>query len=115
MKGKEMLDKVMAILGYHKNGNLADRVSAAALHFINLIYADLWPMCHNKEFKPLASLSEEFDLPAQVLYDAFPYGLAMLDAPSENDGDQQQIWASLYNQKRARLSRSESIIDVMPR
>lgn len=115
MTAKEMLNKAMALLGYNHNGNLADRISAAALHFINLVYADLWPMRHEEEFKPIAVLADKIDLPTEVLYDVFPYGLAMFIAQSENDGDQQQIWASLYNQKRTRMSRTDKITDVLPR
>ena len=43
-----------------------------------------------------------------------PYGVAMMISQSEDDGDQQQLYSRLYNQKRSGFSKVEKLEDVMP-
>jgi hypothetical protein len=114
-----LLNNSLKILGYtDQNGNeqLTTRIRNSAIVNINLVYSDLWRIRKAKEpFKPVNSLSDTVDLPNDVLYDVFPYGLCMHIARSENDGDQQQFYAFMYNQKRLSLSRIEIIEDTFIR
>lgn len=118
MKAIELLNNTLKILGYaDSNGNskLTQRIRNRAVVTINLVYSDLWHICKNEPFEPIKSVSEEIKLPPKVLSDVFCYGLAMHIAQSENDGDQQQFFAHHYNSKRTGLSRSEKIVNKIPR
>ena len=78
------------------------------------MYADLFYALGRTEFSPVLSPEDAIDLPERVLNDVMPYGAAAFLAQSENDGDQQQYYIMLHNQKRAALTRSESVEDSMP-
>lgn len=143
MKANELLNDTLKILGYsNADGNieLTSRIRNSAVVTVNLVYADLWRICNTietndtipsvaeatapldtnkgslyREFEPIESLSDEIKLPPKALGDVFLYGLAMHIARSENDGDQQQFYATLYNSKRSGLTRFEKVTDVLPR
>ena len=118
MTANEVLNITLKMLGYSDadgNPKLTQRIRNGAVTFVNLVYMDLWHILKEGEFKPIKSLSEELQLPEGVLYDTFTYGLAMHIAQSESDGDQQQFYVLMYNRKRLRLSKTEEIIDVIPR
>ena len=118
MTGQEMLKKSAEMLGYtNTNGNLqlSARITAKAPTLINLIYSDLWRICNEGEFEPMKSMQAEITLPEQALNDVMPYGVAMMLAQSESDGDQQQLYSVLYNRKRTSLSKKETVEDVLPR
>ncbi len=113
-----MLKKAAEMLGYtNANGNLqlSARITSKGLTLLNLVYSDLWRICNRGEFQPLNRLQTEITLPEIAINDVMPYGMAMMIAQSESDGDQQQLYSSLYNQKRASLSKKETIQDVLPR
>ena len=65
-------------------------------------------------FLPALSPEDAIDLPERVLNDVMPYGAAAFLAQSENDGDQQQYYIMLYNQKRAALTTVDRVTDSMP-
>lgn len=118
MTGQEILKTAADLLGYNDaNGNflLSARISSTAVTTVNRIYSDLWHICNDTEFTPIKTLQEEIKLPERVLNDVMPYGVAMMMAQSESDGDQQQMYSVLYNRKRASLSKTEKIQDVLPR
>lgn len=118
MTGLEMVEKAAVLLGYTAaNGNLqlSARIKIKSLAVVNQVYSDLWRVCNDAEFVPLRSIHEEIKLPERALNDVMPYGVAAFIAQSEDDGEQQQIWIRLYNQKRLGLSRKEFIEDVLPR
>lgn len=118
MTGKKMLETAVNMLGYRAaNGNLQlnSRVISKGLTLLNLIYGDLWRICFDGEFCPLEKMQDKILLPDRALNDIMPYGVAMLIAQSESDGDQQQLYATLYNRKRTGLSNKDSIKDIMPR
>ena len=118
MTGQAMLKFATDLLGYsNANGNLqlSARITGKALVNLNLIYSDLWRICKDEEFIPLSNIHGEINLPERVLNDVMPYGVAMMIAQNESDGDQQQLYSVLYNQKRAALSRKDSIEDRLPR
>ena len=41
-----------------------------------------------------------------------PYGVAMLMAQTVGDGDNQSLYAALYNRKRAGMTKSDRRVDV---
>lgn len=115
MTGNQLLNNALKILGYtDQNGNaqLTSRVRNNAIVNINLVYSDLWRATKGGNFQPINSLGDTIDLPYSVLQDVFLYGLCMHMARSENDGDQQQFYTLLYNQKRLSLSKFEKIDDT---
>lgn len=117
MKANELLNNTLKVLGYSDidgNMELTQRIRNSAIVNINLVYSELWRIFNTDEFKAIKSLSEEINLPEKVLSEAFIYGLAMHIARSENDGDQQQFFAYLYNAKRAGLTQYSSVKNVMP-
>lgn len=118
MTGNQLLNNALKVLGYtDQNGNaqLTSRVRNSAVVNINLVYSDLWRITRDEPFEPINSLGDTIDLPESVLHDVFLYGLCMHIARSENDGDQQQFYTVLYNQKRTSLSRFETIQDSFVR
>ena len=114
-----MLEKVMQILGYSgANGEQSgkEELLNRGLMAINQIYSDLKYIGGGDDFAPLLDINDEINLPPRVLYDVMPYGVAMFLEASEGDGDNQQIFAELYNRKRISVKANGSnIIDTMPR
>ncbi len=118
MKASELLNSALKMLGYtNADGNveLTGRIRNSAIVTVNLVYSDLWRICNTGEFEPIKSLDEEIKLPQKMMGDVFWYGLAMHIARSENDGDQQQYFAALYNAKRAGLTNYKKVKNVIPR
>lgn len=118
MTGQTIIEQAARLLGYTAaNGNLqlSARITNRALGIINSIYSDLWRICCEGDFVAAPTLLTEIKLPERALNDVFIYGAAMLMAQSESDGDSQQLYASIYNQKRSGLSRVTVITDVLPR
>lgn len=117
MRAIELLNNTLKILGYSDNdGNakLTQRIRNGAVVMMNLVYGDLWSICNVGEFKPIKSLSDEIVLPSEAMGEVFVYGLAMHIARSENDGDQQQFFAHLYNAKRAGLTKYTTVKNTWP-
>ena len=117
MTAADVEKKTINLLGYTDgSGNIAPdaRLRQRVLTAINAVYADLFYALGKTDFSPVMSPEDTIDLPERVLNDVMPYGAAAFLAQSENDGDQQQYYIMLYNQKRAALTRSESIEDNMP-
>ena len=118
MNGTKMMARALTLLGYtDSQGNISaeQRFKSRALTVINTVYADLY--FHSEfgfEFLPLRSLNDEIKLPQRVLNDVMPYGVAAYFAMSESDGDQQQIYAGLYNQKRAACTLKNKVMDIFP-
>lgn len=118
MKASELLNSALKMLGYtNADGNveLTGRIRNSAIVTVNLVYSDLCRICNTGEFEPIKSLDEEIKLPQKMMGDVFWYGLAMHIARSENDGDQQQYFAALYNAKRAGLTNYKKVKNVIPR
>lgn len=117
MKAIELLNNALKILGYSdSDGNveLTTRIRNGAIVTVNLVYGDLWRMCNKDDFMPIKSLDEEIKLPPKAIGEVFLYGLAMHIARSENDGDQQQYFATLYNAKRAGMTQYTSVKNTIP-
>ncbi|MBQ8740802.1 MAG: hypothetical protein IJY79_04555 [Clostridia bacterium] len=117
MKANELLNSALKMLGYTNadgNAELTGRIRNSAIVAVNLVYGDLWRMCNTGEFEPIESLDYEIKLPQKAMGDVFLYGLAMHIARSENDGDQQQYFAALYNAKRAGLTTYDTVRNALP-
>ncbi len=118
MKASELLNNALKIIGYTDsdgNAELTQRIRKSAIVTVNLVYADLWKTENKESFEPIKSLDDEIKLSQRVTDECFLYGLAMHIARSENDGDQQQFYAALYNSKRAGLTRYEKVKNILPR
>lgn len=120
MSGQEVFEQAMRLLHYDDQlttaeGQRSTRLQAQGLAAVNQIYSDLWHLEQDQPFCPLSALSDELRLSPRMQRDVCPYGVAMLLAAAEADGDSQSVMASLYEQKRrcaaAPLRRR---IDVVP-
>ncbi len=117
MKAKELLNNTLKMLGYTNadgNAELIGRTRSNAIVTVNLVYSDLWKTASKEPFEPIKSLEDEIKLPQKATDECFLYGLAMHIARSENDGDQQQYFAHLYNAKRAGLTKYEKVKNIIP-
>lgn len=121
MTALEMFDKAMVMCGYAtaEGVNGRDDLLRKAVTIINLVYADLYTALvatpgDNSEIPQVKNVRENIDLPANILIDVMPYGVAMHLAQNECDADNQNLFAALYNQKRSRYVRTEKIKDVLP-
>lgn len=103
MNGYEIYRQAMNRLGYTET----PRLRALALTAINQVYSDLWYCCSAEPFEPLGNLSEKIRLSERTVCDIMPAGVAAFLSQSESDGDAQQLWISIYNRKRAALTRVE--------
>lgn len=103
--GQDVLEQALRLLNYtdiygQVDGQQHMELYKRGLAAVNQIYCDLWHTGNDKPFLPLFSLKEPILLPARQLADVMPYGVAMLLALSEGDGDNQQLYAAIYNRKR---------------
>lgn len=120
MTVNETVNNVMRMLGYINNlGYTNDSdLRSRIIPQINSIYADLWYRCKKRNddevFKAVSSNDDLIDLPPELLDDCFLYGVAMSVAAAEGDGEQQQYYAALYNQKRGLCSHFDEVVDVFP-
>lgn len=116
MTGRQLFQQALQLLGYTNNFGISNEsaLMQRGLGIVNAIYSDLFYACGKKEFKPVPDMDSEIILPERVLNDCFVYGLAMMLAQSENDGDNQQLYAALYNQKRAACTHISNRLDVLP-
>lgn len=118
MKARKLLNNALKMLGYTNadgNAELTAQIRNSAIVTVNLVYSDLWKTANREPFEPIKSLDDEILLPQKAMDDVFLYGLAMHIARSENDGDQQQYFAALYNARRAGLSQYEKVKNIIPR
>ena len=104
--GQEVLEQALRLLNYtdiygQLDGQQHSELYKRGLAAVNQIYGDLWFTGRKEPFLPLTSLRETLSLSARQLHDVMPYGVAMLLALSEGDGDNQLLYAGLYNRKRA--------------
>ena len=104
--GQDVLEQALRLLNYtdiygQLDGQQHTELYKRGLAAVNQIYGDLWFTGRKEPFLPLTSLREMLSLSARQLHDVMPYGVAMLLALSEGDGDNQLLYARLYNRKRA--------------
>ena len=121
MTGAQVLKTALQLLNYtDQNGQVNSANSqeyfGRGLAVINQIYADLWNMRDtNGVFVPLSDINQNIALDEDVCRNAMVYGVAMLMAQSVGDGDNQAMYASLYNKRRTYNATSSRRIDALPR
>ncbi len=122
MTGTDILRQAYTLLNYtDANGNVNAgnnaNLSKRALPIINQIYADLWqPRTDGATFEALTTTHQMLDIDDYTAINIMPYGVAMMLAQSDGDADNQSLYASLYNQRRAgAVTSSNRIVDKMPR
>lgn len=121
MSGYDVLRQAIRLLGYTDTlGELDSAQNAEAyrrgLSVINQLVCDLSLSESGKMAPPLLSLRQELPLSERTVRDVLPYGVAMLLAAAEGDGDNQQLFAALYDQKRVSVrSGYERRTDTLPR
>ena len=117
MTAKEIINSALKLLGYTSsagNEQLTARIMNKAIPIINVVFSDLWPKEHTEDFEPVAKLDDKIKLSNKAT-SVMVYGVAAFIAQSENDGDQQQIWMTIYNKKISTLTVITTRQDVLPR
>lgn len=101
MTVREIISKALTLLGYFDASGKPDVPSHSVMGIaaVNAIYAELFYTLFEKGFKTIANLDDIVDLPERLLNDCIHYGVAMLLAQSEDDGDSQQLYADIFNSK----------------
>lgn len=117
MTATQVFNIAMNLIGYNDiNGEISGEaeIKKNALVKIQMIYQELFRAEGRTETLPvLSSMNDELILNDDTIREIMPYGVAMLMAQSEGDGDNQSLMAALYNQKKARLTRMENgITDI---
>ena len=110
MTAKNLFDSAAINLGYRKTDDMLE----AGINFINQVCADICTLTGNK-YEPIHSLNQELPLPESVLGNIALFGVAMYMTLYRGDGDKNQFYASIYNQKRRLLSSSSNRVDLLPR
>lgn len=121
MTANEVFRQAMRLLGY--TDTLGDLDSGQnteqykrGLTVINQLVCDLSLAESGTMAPPLSSLRQELPLSERTVRDVLPYGVAMLLAAAESDGDNQQLFAALYDQKRVSVRQTyERRTDTLPR
>ncbi len=121
MSGQDVFRQAMRLLGY--TDTLGDLDSGQnteqykrGLTVINQLVCDLSLAESGTMAPPLSSLRQELPLSERTVRDVLPYGVAMLLAAAESDGDNQQLFAALYDQKRVSVRQTyERRTDTLPR
>lgn len=117
--GRDVWERALRLLNYTDGNGRLDGGQYAelfkrALALVNQIYGELWFLEQEGAFRELTDLSQPLRLTVRSVHDVAPYGVAMLLAQTESDGDSQQLFAALYNQKRSAVNRAVRRRDVLP-
>ena len=115
--GAEIRDRALTLLHYvdqagRLRSDLYADLYARSLDIVNQIYGDLWYTTHTTTFEQLGSLADTVMLPGRIREDVMPYGVAMLMAQTIGDGDNQNLYASLYSRKRTRAASQDCRVDI---
>lgn len=111
MTGKDVYVNALATLGYTDSPEFQRK----AVVNINKVYLDLHRICGSgKEFKPITSLNNTIDLPFDAIIGAMISGVAELLALAEGDGELQQYFGVDYERGKRKLTRIDSVVDVLP-
>lgn len=118
MTGNEALKAALQLLNYTDQNGQVDNANSQeflgrALVVLNQIYADLWRLGHPAgTFSPMRDINETFALTEDICRNALIYGVAMLFAQSESDGDSQTLYSRLYNQSRTVAADGIGYVDM---
>ena len=121
MTGQEVFRQAIRLLGYTDTLGDPDSVQNTEIYkrglsVINQLVCDLSLAENGQMAEPMRSLKEELPLSERTARDILPYGVAMMLAAAAGDGDNQQLFAALYDQKRVSVrSGYERRTDTLPR
>ncbi|MBQ9964059.1 MAG: hypothetical protein IJP14_02955 [Clostridia bacterium] len=121
MTGQDVLRRALQLLGYtdsfgEPDGRNHAEVYKRALAVTEQLVCELCVQTGATLPAPLRSLREELPLPPHIVRGVLPYGVAMHLAAAEGDGDNQALFAALYDQKRTAMQRHlEHRTDRLPR
>lgn len=109
MKAEAVLERALSLLNYTDPTGRTDALQSTELlrrgmTAVNTILTDIL-FIQRKDPVQLLALTDELPMDDGTALGIMPYGVAMLLAQSESDGDNQQIFAALYNQKRGAVPR----------
>lgn len=119
MTGLDVIQKALLLLNYtdsagHVDSRVSGAVQARGLGILNQLLADAWYAKNDTPFVPLAAVTQPLPCDERTAMDVLPYGVAMLLAQGEGDGDNQSTFAALYNQKRAAYTHTETRKNTLP-
>ncbi|MDD4414066.1 MAG: hypothetical protein PHR14_05855 [Oscillospiraceae bacterium] len=120
--GKEVLERALKLLGYTNSRGELDAVRDAALFkrgtvAVIQIYEDLKRIDRSgNRLGCIKGMNDNIELSPETIDDIMPYGVAMLLAQNEGDGDSQALFAALYTRKRVTVPpKNICRIDILPR
>ena len=115
-----MFRRAMSLLGYTDIDGAVDGAQSAelfrrGLDIVNQVMAEVWPLERRDAYVPLNAIVQDIPLSQYAVETVMPYGVAMFLAQADGDGTNQQLYASLYQQKRNAVKRPCSRrADVLP-
>lgn len=119
MTGKELVELALKRLNYTDVSGAVDveqntdlmRRGADAVEYV------VTDLLHVMGEKPVVidSIDKDLPLPDDVCVRVAVWGVGMMLAASESDGDNQSYFAAHYNQLRGSVSRKTERLDVLPR
>lgn len=114
MTAQTLFEKALSLLNLRDaDGSCDEILTKNALSCINAVYCDLFYLLNSSGYSEAASLRDTLNLPERVFYDVAPYGVAMHLAKMLGDGLNQQIFATIYNSKRAAVGAKDNICDTI--
>ncbi len=119
MTGRELIDRTLQLLNYtDSHGNVSAQQNAEiykrAVSVINQILADIRHVGRGT-FALVEGIDDELPVSEDVAVRVMPWGVGMLIAQGENDGDSHQMMAANYNRLRASIPRpADRVRDVAP-
>ncbi len=120
MTGQDVLRQALRLLGYtdtfgEPDGRTHTEVYKRGLAVINQLCAEM-AAAQGEGVVPLGSLQEKPPFAEHIVRGILPYGVAMHLAAAQGDGDNQQWFATLYDQKRTAMQHGmERRADCLPR
>ncbi len=119
MTGQTVFRRAMRLLNYTDadgtlNAAASGEMYKRALSVVDQLCGELHYAETGKLPPPLRSLSEPLPLSEKAAH-ILPYGVAMFLAQSRADGDNQQLFAALYEARRRSLAAPARRTDLLPR
>lgn len=118
--GNDVFRRAISLLGYTGadgavNGAQSAELFRRGLNIVNQVMADIWPLERKDAYIPLSNINDDIPLSQYAVESTMLYGVAMFLAQSEEDGENQQFYSSLYQQKRNAVKRPPvRRVDTLP-
>lgn len=110
MKGNDIYRRVLSLLGYLNS----DIVIAGEQNLLKRVEDIINQICIDLKIPQIKLLSDEIKATPEAV-EALCYGAAMLMALQDGDGVKNELFAQIYNSKRAAvLSKKETVEDKLP-